>query len=172
MSTRTTTEVVPLATIVADERAQSRAAVDEDAVAEYAEAMTAGVHFPPLTVFREGARYWLADGFHRHAAALRAGHTDFKCYVRPGGLRDAILHSVRANATHGLRRTIADKRKAVSILLSDELVTLDPKTCAPWSNREIARRCAVDEGLVRKLRTASAEIRRCERSHAAARCSR
>ena len=76
--------------------------------------------------------------------------------MRQGGLRDAILHSVGANATHGLRRTNADKRRAVTILLEDELVSTDPETGSPWSNREIARRCAVDEWLVRKLRAPSA----------------
>lgn len=76
--------------------------------------------------------------------------------MRQGGLRDAILHSVGANATHGLRKTNADKRRAVGILLEDELVSIDPETGNPWSNREIARRCAVDEWLVRKLRAPSA----------------
>lgn len=76
--------------------------------------------------------------------------------MRQGGLRDAILHSVGANATHGLRRTNADKRRAVAILLEDDLVSIDPETGNPWSNREIARRCAVDETLVRRLRPSSA----------------
>ncbi|MCJ2017151.1 hypothetical protein MKK84_06900 [Methylobacterium sp. E-065] len=77
--------------------------------------------------------------------------------MRQGGLRDAILHSAGANFDHGLRRTNADKRRAVWILLEEELVSINPETGDPWSNREIARRCAVDEGLVRKLRPASAD---------------
>lgn len=72
--------------------------------------------------------------------------------MRQGGLRDAILHSVGANATHGLRRTSADKRRAVAILLEDELVSTDPEMGAPWSNREIARRCAVSADMVDRLR--------------------
>jgi len=36
-----------------------------------------------------------------------------------GTQRDAILHSVGANATHGLRRSNQDKRKAVVTLLED-----------------------------------------------------
>jgi hypothetical protein len=71
-------------------------------------------------------------------------------------LREAILHSVGSNATHGLRRTNEDKRRAVKILLEDPLVSTDPETGAPWSNREIARRCAVDETLVRRLRSDTA----------------
>jgi hypothetical protein len=43
-----------------------------------------------------------------------------------------------------LRRTNADKRRAVQRLLNDA-------EWREWPNREIARRCAVDEGLVRKM---------------------
>jgi hypothetical protein len=44
----------------------------------------------------------------------------------------------------------ADKRRAVNILLDDE-------EWSTWSNRDISRRCGVDEGLVRKLRSVSAD---------------
>lgn len=72
--------------------------------------------------------------------------------MRQGGLRGAILHSVGSNATHGLRRTNADKRRAVSILLQDELVAVDPATGRPWSDREVARQCAVHHELVGRMR--------------------
>ena len=73
--------------------------------------------------------------------------------MRQGGLRDAILHSVGSNATHGLRRTNADKRRAVSILLQDELVAVDPATGSRWSDREVARRCSVGAPLVATVRS-------------------
>ena len=41
-----------------------------------------------------------------------------------GGLRDAILFSVGANAAHGLRRTNADKRRTVLLLWEDEVARL------------------------------------------------
>ena len=56
-----------------------------------------------------------------------------------------VLHAVSANATHGLRRTNADKRRAVMALLYDD-------EWAQWSDREIARRCAVDGKTVARLR--------------------
>ena len=71
--------------------------------------------------------------------------------MRQGDRRDAILHSVGANATHGLRRTNADKRRAVSILLQDELVAVDPATGDPWSDREVALRCVVTHPFVAGL---------------------
>jgi hypothetical protein len=60
-------------------------------------------------------------------------------------LRDAVLHSVGANATHGLRRTNEDKRRAVETLLNDEKWYL-------WSDRQIARQCQVSHSLVSKIR--------------------
>lgn len=66
------------------------------------------------------AAYWLADGFHRTAAAKSAGLAEIDADVRQGTRRDAILFSVGANAAHGLRRTNADKRRAVETLLRDE----------------------------------------------------
>lgn len=47
---------------------------------------------------------------------------------------------------HGLPRTNADKRRAVSVLLADP-------EWAKWSNREIARRCVVTHGLVNSIRS-------------------
>lgn len=108
--------------------------------------------FSPLVVFQEGDRYWLAEGFHRLAAGLHAGLGELPFEVRQGGLRDAILHSVGSNATHGLRRTNADKRRAVSILRQDELVAVDPATGDPWSDQEVSRRCAVSPTFVGTMR--------------------
>jgi hypothetical protein len=114
-------------------------------VAEYAEAMAAGAIFPPPVVFHEAGRFWLAEGFHRVASALQAGFAELPCVVRQGGLRDAILHSAGANVAHGLRRTNADKRRAVLMLLEDE-------EWSQWADREIARRCAVHHELVGRVR--------------------
>nr|WP_244557034.1 hypothetical protein [Fulvimarina manganoxydans] len=65
--------------------------------------------------------------------------------IRQGTRRDAILHSVGANATHGMRRTNADKRRAVTRLLEDA-------EWAAWSDREIARRCGVSQPFVGSMR--------------------
>ena len=67
------------------------------------------------------------------------------CEDRAGSLRDTILHSAGANATHGLRRSNADKRRAVLLLLEDE-------EWSRWSNSEIARRCVVSDKTVASLR--------------------
>lgn len=65
-----------------------------------------------------------------------------------GTQRDAIPYSVSANSKHGLRRTNADKRKAVLTLLNDE-------EWSEWSDREIARRCEVSNRVVSNYREES-----------------
>lgn len=125
---------------------QCRAELNEEAVADYAAAIQSGTELPPIVVFFDGSNYWLADGFHRYHAHDRAGEiTDIEAEVRNGTRRDAVLYSVGANAQHGLRRSNADKRKAVETLLND-------KEWAEWSDREIAKRCGVTHPFVASIR--------------------
>lgn len=128
-----------------DGSTQSRVQLNEETVTEYAEAMREGVNFPAITVFFDGSDYWLADGFHRWHGARKAGLTQILEHVIPGTKREAILHSLGANANHGLRRTNADKHKAVETLLADE-------EWSKWSDREIARACGVSHEFVRRSR--------------------
>jgi hypothetical protein len=115
-------------------------------VAEYAEAMKAGAVFPAIVVFKDGkGALWLADGFHRVAAAELAGVAELPADVREGDRKAALLHAASANSDHGLRRTLADKRAAVQRLLAAY-----PK----WSDRKIAEAAKVDHktvGAARKL---------------------
>lgn len=136
---------LPLAAIRTDGGTQPRSMIDTSTVEEYAEAMNNGAKFPAITVFFDGQDYWLADGFHRLNAALKLNWLELPAEVHQGTQRDAILFSVGVNATHGLRRTNADKHRAVERLLRDV-------EWSKWSNSEIARRCAVSEGFVRKIR--------------------
>jgi len=80
----------------------------------------------------------LADGFHRLQAAKQAGRDSIATTIHPGGQREALLHALSANDTHGYRRTDADRRHAIELMLAD------PEWQA-WSNREIARQCRVSE---------------------------
>jgi hypothetical protein len=136
---------LPLAAIRTDGGTQPRALIDTDTVEDYAEQMNGGATFPSIIVFFDGQDYWLADGFHRVAAAKKLAWLDLPADVRQGTQRDAVLFSVGVNATHGLRRTNADKHRAVERLLRDE-------EWSKWSNYEIAKRCAVSESYVRKIR--------------------
>lgn len=137
---------LPIDSIRIDGGTQSRASINEATVAEYAEAMAdPATVFPPVIAYFDGREYWLADGFHRLAAWRQIGRTDIPAEIRQGDRRAAILHSVAANSAHGLRRTNDDKRRAVLTLLEDA-------EWSAWSDREIARRCAVHHEMVGKLR--------------------
>jgi hypothetical protein len=136
---------IALDSIRIDGGTQPRARIDEAVVAEYAQAMCDGAEFPSVIVFHDGVDTWLADGFHRFHAARKIEAAAIKACVFTGTKRDAILHSVGANAAHGARRTNDDKRRAVAILIGDT-------EWAAWSDREIARRCAVHHELVAKQR--------------------
>jgi ParB-like chromosome segregation protein Spo0J len=150
MTNETKVTYLPVSAIKVDTACQARAEMNTDTIDDYAEIMKEDDDvFPPVTVFHDGSDYWLADGFHRYRAAQQAGLRSLTVGIREGSRRDAILHSVGANTTHGLRRTRDDKRRAVSILLEDQ-------EWSEWSNRKIADCCGVDEKLVRTLRSASA----------------
>lgn len=136
---------LPLSGLRTDGDTQSRVSISTLVVDEYADAMRHGTTFPPIIIFREGETYWLADGFHRVYAARVVGCTTIAADVYAGTRRDAVLYAVGANAKHGLRRTNADKRRAVTMLLDDEIWW-------QWSDKEIARRCAVSQPFVSKVR--------------------
>lgn len=124
---------------------QQRAVIDQETVEQYAELVKEGVEFPPVTVYFDGSETWLADGFHRWHAHKAAGKASIATHMIPGSQRDAILHSLGANATHGLRRSQDDKRKAVMTMLEDF-------EWSDWSDREIARRCNVSVQLVQAVK--------------------
>jgi transposase-like protein len=145
---------MPIEQIRLDGGTQPRTALDFAAIDDYAEAMAAGVKFPPVVVFHDGEHYWLADGFHRVKAAFASGLDAIDCELRQGTLEDAQWYSFSANKTNGLRRTNEDKQRAVkSALLHARATSL--------SNSAIARHVGVDEATVRNWRAklaASSEI--------------
>lgn len=138
-------ENLRLAQIRTDGGTQPRMSLNEATVADYQEALIEGAKMPPVTVFHDGVDYWLADGFHRFFAHKNIGALDIQAEVRQGTKRDAILHSVGANASHGLRRTNEDKRKAVTTLLEDA-------EWGKWSDNQIAKACGVSHPFVGQIR--------------------
>ena len=136
---------IALTKLRTDGDTQPRAMLNQDIIAEYAEALLDDAKFPPIIVFHDSANYWIADGFHRFFANKRAGFIDIECDVQQGTLREAQLFSVGANSSHGLRRTNDDKRKAVQTLLND-------LEWAEWSDSEIARRCNVSHMTVGRIK--------------------
>lgn len=100
---------------------------------------------PPLQVMFDGVSYWLWDGFHRRWAADRAGLDKLPCIVTDGTREDAQWASYGANCSHGLRRTNADKAKAVKAALRHP-------NGAKTSDRQIAEHVGVSPSTVAKFR--------------------
>ena len=142
---------VSLEDIRTDGGTQPRANLNHDVISEYTAELIGGTRFPPVMVYYDGEVYWLADGFHRYRAHEQAGFESINCEVNQGSRRDAVLASVGVNAKHGLRRTNADKRRAVTKLLEDD-------EWSKWSDHEIARRCQVSSMLVGKVRKETINI--------------
>jgi hypothetical protein len=123
---------------------QQREALDETRIRAYAALYRDGHSLDEIMVFQEGQERYVADGFHRIAAAIQAGLDTLPATIRLGTVRDAILYACGCNL-HGVPLTQADKRRRVMTMLADL------EWCA-WSNYEIAKHCGVAESFVRKCR--------------------
>lgn len=125
---------------------QSREGINYETVYEYAEEMREGREFPPLEVVEDPVTHdiVLVDGRHRLAAKTLLEHTHAECNVRQGSMDDAKIAAAGSNLQHGLRRTEADKRKAVHLLLS----TAEGQS---WTPARIAQHCQVPLSLVEAI---------------------
>jgi hypothetical protein len=139
--------LVELNKIATDKEHQTRRwGLSSERVTEYADLMKQGTKFPPVIVFVEDGVYYLADGFHRVAAAEKNKVKTIQAEVREGGKRAAWLYSRGpANRDHGLPLTRDDKNKRVEELLADP-------ECKDWSDRQIAEWCGVSHTFVSKKR--------------------
>lgn len=130
---------IKISDIRIDGGTQSRAAINDAVVAEYAEALTNGAILPPVKLFFDGVDHWLADGFHRFHAHRKIGALEIDADEQNGTQSDAKLFSYGANQSHGLRRTNEDKKKSVLGMLAD---------FGDWSDNRIAKHVGVDNKTV------------------------
>jgi hypothetical protein len=144
------TQMIPIKSIKQSSELQPRAKMDTAVVDEYTEAMKRGDAFPAVTVFeiKPTPGYYLVDGYHRFMAAQGAKIGKILAEVKTGTMRDAILYSAGVNSKHGLNRTNDDKRRAVMILLRDNV-------WSSWADTQIAAACHVSVDLVSKIRDSS-----------------
>ena len=145
------TQRLPLKVLVRDDAIQPRVKLDAKTVADYAALMREGEQFPPIVVFRDGAAYLVADGFHRAKAAEEAGHLEIAAVIRPGTRQDAMIYACGANRKHGLRLTNDDKNQIVNRFLDNE--DAKPAGEKRLKQEEIARHCGVTQAFVSKLIT-------------------
>lgn len=131
-------ETIRIKNIRTDGGTQPRAQLDAFVVSDYTEAMERGDSFPPVRVVYDGEDYWLWDGFHRLKAAEKLGRETIEAEVSAGTHQDAVWKSLSANKDHGLRRTRADKKRAVIRALEG------------WGESESARAIARHVGVDHK----------------------
>ena len=143
-------KMVPLSDIVTDEAAQPRAAgLDGGHVADMVEYLSGNPlsELPAVVAYRAGSSEasapLLSEGYHRVAAYALAGRDYIPCELRVGTRGDAILNGMRSNQAHGLKRTSADKRRAVGVVLS-----LHPE----WADNRIAEFVGVSNHMVADAR--------------------
>ena len=101
---------------------------------------------PPILVHRPTMR--IIDGFHRVAAAVQIGIDEIDSYVIDGSVESMFVLAVRANVTHGLPLSLADRRMAADRILCSH---------ADWSDRAIASATGLSAKTVRGIRCASGE---------------
>jgi hypothetical protein len=134
-----------LSQIVIDKGTQTREAIDQKTVTEYAEVIMNKDKLPPLVVFHDGISYYLADGFHRYFAYKQTVTPEVEVEVINGTLRNAQEYALGTNDKHGLKRSNGDKRNAVLIAMND----------LEWSlltNREIGKLCRVSHTFVNAIK--------------------
>lgn len=138
---------LPLADIKIDADLQCRAnGISTRTVNEYAEAMRNGASFPPVVVFKDAkSLLWLADGFQRCAARALAfpDAPEILVDLREGSRKDALIFAAGSNSEHGLRRSNADKKRSVTLMLA-----AFPK----WSDWRISEACGVGNKFVGDVR--------------------
>ena len=146
-----TKTVVPLADLMDDARFQSRTRTDTGTVDDYKEVMSGGGVMPPITVALVDGQMFIVDGWHRVTAARELGYDEIEAEVVPMTDADAVWRAASANQSHGLRRSNADKIRAVEMVIS-------LPDAEEMSDREIARRIGVSHEFVRQHRMRGEEV--------------
>jgi hypothetical protein len=131
---------VALDDLILDPNLNLRDRLDDFTVERYAEAWD---RLPPITVYDVDERWLLADGFHRHAAAIMLGKRTIPAEIRPGSFNDALDYVSSVNLFHGLPLSRTERRRAVEVKL---------KLHHDWSDRRTAEELGVSRELVAKIR--------------------
>lgn len=138
-------KMLAIAQIRRDGQTQPRQGMNEDVVTDYVAALADNARFPAVDVMFDGVDYWLFDGFHRVESHLRSGRTEIEVRVHHGTLEQAQWRSYAANQSHGLRRSTADKERAIR-------AALQHKAAQGMSNEQVAKHLGVDPKTVSKYR--------------------
>lgn len=137
--------MIKLDDIRLDGGTQCRVTLDQGQIYDYVDKMKDGAEFPSIEAVYDGSTYWLTDGFHRYHAMKILGLKEAKVKWKTGTQQDAVLEALKANSTHGLTLSNADKRHKVEMALA--IPGFDQK-----SNYEIAKLCHLSQPFVAAVR--------------------
>ncbi len=138
---------VPMDDLVLDPNLNLRDRLDDFTVERYADSWD---RLPPITVYQIEGQLLVADGFHRHAAAVMLGKRTISAEIVEGTMTEALDFVASVNLFHGLPLTRAERRRAVEVKL---------KLHHDWSDRRMAEELAVSRELVAKIRRQLIEAR-------------
>lgn len=131
---------IPLHELVLDPALNLRDRLDQDTVERYVDAWN---RMPPVVVYEVEGRWLLADGFHRHAAAVMLGRRSLPASVVLGSFEEALDFVSGANLHHGLPLTRAERRRAVELKL---------RLHHERSDRHLSEELSVGRELIAKIR--------------------
>ncbi|MDR3635070.1 MAG: ParB N-terminal domain-containing protein [Isosphaeraceae bacterium] len=131
---------LPLDELVLDPSLNLRDRLDDFTVERYADSWE---RMPPITVYEVDGQFLVADGFHRHAAAVLLGRRTIRAEVVEGSMTDALDFVSSVNLFHGLPLTRAERRRAVEVKM---------RIHHDWSDRRMAEELGVSRELVAKTR--------------------
>ncbi len=125
---------------------QIREKINDETIAHYAEQMATEEEmkkFPPVEIYYDGVKYWLADGHHRRAAAEKAGHMKIWAIIKSGTRADALWGAVLGNGKQGFGLTPDDRKRAIMLVI---------KQWPDKSNRVIAEAIGCSHTTVQRYR--------------------
>jgi ParB-like nuclease domain len=131
---------------IADLRPADSPRIDGERLDHVRVLMEAG-GLPPILV--HGRTMRVIDGMHRVRAALMLGQTAIEARFFEGSEELAFLIAVRANVTHGLALTLADRENAALRILMRH---------GQWSNRAVASVVGLAPGTVESIRRRHADL--------------
>ncbi|WP_435006538.1 ParB N-terminal domain-containing protein [Tundrisphaera lichenicola] len=131
---------IPVDDLVLDPNLNLRDRLDDFTVERYAESWD---RMPPITVFEIEGRFLIADGFHRHAAAIMLDRRRMSVEVRQGTISEAMDYVAGVNLFHGLPLTRAERRRAVEVKL---------RLHHDWSDRRLAEELGAGREMIAKIR--------------------
>lgn len=126
--------------LILDPTLNLRDRLDPETVERYQENWD---RLPPVTVFEVDGRWILADGFHRHAAAVTLGRRVISAEIRKGSFSEALDYAAGANLRHGLPMSRAERRRAVEVKL---------RLHHALSDRQLSEDLGVGRELIAKVR--------------------